>query len=178
MYHQLLEVAMTTAFASLTYASYQHHALRAINITCSDGTPILLLPDALSYLCFFILVWWIWASQVCYNLRYRQADWLHRIWVLLQLVIFSSLAAFTRNFNITNGIAVNKTEAAADQTFLDLGNNEANLVAQRFRDARLPKLNARGISMAMASSRLLLLAQYIIGESSRLHELFNEPMAI
>jgi hypothetical protein len=130
----------------------------------------------LSYLCFFILVWWIWASQVCYNLRYRQADWLHRGWVFLQLIVFSSLAAFTRDFDITNGIATDKNESATDQLLLDSGfSNQAGLVAKKFRDNRLPKLNARGVSMTMASSRLLLFVQYAIGKSFSLYGLINEP---
>ena len=143
----------------------------------SDGTPIVLLPNAVSYLCFFILVWWIWASQVCYNLRYRQADWLHRGWVFLQLIIFSSLAAFTRDFDITNGIATNKNESTADQLLLDLGvSNEAGLVAKKFRDNRLPRLNARGVSITMAFSRLLLLVQYAIGKSFYRYMFIIEPL--
>jgi low temperature requirement protein LtrA len=141
----LLEIAMTTAFASLT-----------------DGTPILLSSNALSYLCYFFLVWWIWASQTAYNLRYRQADWLHRIWVFLQLLVFSSLAAFTRNFDITNGISVDKDKAATDQLLLDFQDSPSDLSATKFRDTRLPRLNARGLSAAMALSRMLLLLQYVI----------------
>jgi hypothetical protein len=137
-----------------------------------------LLPNALSYLCFFILVWWIWASQVCYNLRYRQADWLHRCWIFLQLIVFSSLAAFTRDFDITNGIAADKTESAADKLLLDSGvRDQAGLVAKKFRNNRLPKLNSRGVSVTMAFSRLLLLVQYAIGKSFSLYGLINEPFS-
>lgn len=52
--------------------------------------------DALSYACFFVFVWWIWVTQVAYNLRFRQVDWLHRLWVFLQLIVFGALAAFTK----------------------------------------------------------------------------------
>lgn len=141
----LLEVAMTTAFASLT-----------------DGTPILTRRALLSYLSFFILVWWIWTSQVAYNLRFRQSDWLHRIYVFLQLAIFSALAAFTRNFDITAGLLDDDDLPATTQLLLQLGDDENNLQAFQFRDNRLPKLNARGIAMTMALSRLLLLVQYIV----------------
>jgi hypothetical protein len=166
---------MTTAFASLTYYPITT-TLYLLTLISSDGTPIMLLPNALSYLCFFILVWWIWASQVCYNLRYRQADWLHRFWIFLQLVVFSSLAAFTHDFDITNGIAADKTESAVDQMLLDMGvNNQAGLVAKKFRDHRLPTLNSRGVSVTMAFSQLLLLVQYAIGKSFYLYGLINEP---
>jgi hypothetical protein len=47
----------------------------------SDGTPILQYQDALSYVCYFMFVWWIWVAQVAYSMRFRQADVLHRIWV-------------------------------------------------------------------------------------------------
>ena len=47
----------------------------------SDGTPILQYQNALSYVCYFIFVWWIWVAQVAYNMRFRQADVLHRVWV-------------------------------------------------------------------------------------------------
>jgi len=46
---------------------------------------------------------------------------------------------------------------------LDMGvNNQAGLVAKKFRDHRLPTLNSRGVSVTMAFSRLLLLVQYAI----------------
>jgi hypothetical protein len=115
-------------------------------------------------------------SQVCYNLRYRQADWLHGGWVILQLIVFSSLAAFTRDFDITNGIATDGNGNAADQLLLDSGvSNQAGLVAKKFRDNRLPRLNAMGVSMTMALSRLLLLVQYAIGKSFSLYGPINEP---
>jgi hypothetical protein len=46
----------------------------------SDGTPLTKVEDALSYVCYFIFVWWIWVAQVAYNVRFRQADALHKIW--------------------------------------------------------------------------------------------------
>jgi hypothetical protein len=46
----------------------------------SDGTPILQTTEAISYVSYFLFVWWIWVAQVAYNMRFRQADVLHRIW--------------------------------------------------------------------------------------------------
>ncbi len=39
-----------------------------------------------------------------------------------------------------------------------------DIAAAAYRNNRLPTLNARGLSIVMALSRLLLLVQYIIGE--------------
>jgi hypothetical protein len=120
-----------------------------------------------SYLSFFILVWWIWASQVAYNLRFRQSDWLHRIYVFLQLGIFSALAAFTRNFDITAALMDGDDLGLTKQLLLQLGSDESDIEAMQFRDNRLPRLNARGVAMTMALSRLLLLVQYAVGKSLR-----------
>jgi hypothetical protein len=136
---------MTTAFASLT-----------------DGTPILRRRALLSYLSFFILVLWIWVSQVVYNLRFRQDDWLHRIYVFLQLAVFSALAAFTRNFDITAGLLEDDDQGLTDRLLNDLGDDDSIVKAVRFRNNRLPRLNARGVAMTMAGSRLLLLLQYAV----------------
>ncbi|KAK7448525.1 hypothetical protein VKT23_013788 [Stygiomarasmius scandens] len=145
----LLEIAMTTAFASLT-----------------DGTPILETWNIASYLSFFALVWWVWASQVAYNIRFRQADWLHRMFIFFQVFVFCALAAFTNNFNITNGI----TDDSKEQQQISqletsaMGGSEIAkplLDVENFRDnLMLPTLNVRGISVTMACSRLLLLVQY------------------
>ncbi|KAL5484798.1 hypothetical protein ACEPAI_7440 [Sanghuangporus weigelae] len=142
----LLEIAMTTAFASLT-----------------DGTPILEASSIASYLSFFALVWWVWASQVAYNVRFRQSDWLHRIFAFFQLVVFCALAAFTNNFDVTNGIVDDSNEAKklADIQMADFYSAQ-DVAAANFRNNRLPTLNARGISLTMAFSRLLLLVQYLL----------------
>jgi hypothetical protein len=149
-------------------------------IVSREGTPILLPSNALSFVSFFVLVWWIWASQVAYNLRYRQADWIHRIWVFLQLIIFSILAAFTLDFDITNGISSPDADAAnTQQSLLDSGQDQSSINASNFRDSRLPKVNAKGLAMTMAASRLLLLVQYLVGKDINLsntayvHSLFR-----
>ncbi|THU93340.1 hypothetical protein K435DRAFT_193570 [Dendrothele bispora CBS 962.96] len=137
---------MTTTFASLT-----------------DGVPILGASAIASYLSFFALVWWIWASQVAYNVRFRQGDWLHRLFIFLQVFVFSALAAFTKSFSVTNGI---EDDTRANQQIANLqeaafGQSQQPWInVQEFRESRIPTLNVRGISMTMGFSRLLLLAQY------------------
>jgi hypothetical protein len=102
---------------------------------------------------------------VAYNLRFRQSDWLHRIYVFLQLGVFSALAAFTHDFDITAGFMQDGDQLLQNQLLLALGNDENTLQAIQFRDNRLPRLNARGVAATMALSRLLLLVQYAVGES-------------
>ncbi|THU82856.1 hypothetical protein K435DRAFT_440026 [Dendrothele bispora CBS 962.96] len=146
----LLEIAMTTAFASLT-----------------DGTPILEAANVTSYLSFFALVWWVWASQVAYNVRFRQSDWLHRLFIFFQVFVFCALAAFTNSFDVTNGISDNSSEdkQVSNLETIAIGDQDISrpfLDVQNYRDERLPTLNMRGISMTMAFSRMLLLSQYLI----------------
>ncbi|KAH8115896.1 hypothetical protein DFH11DRAFT_1245003 [Phellopilus nigrolimitatus] len=107
------------------------------------------------------MVWWVWASQVAYNVRFRQADWFHRFFVFLQLLVFCALATFTNNFDITNGIA-NETNEQKIMTQLQLADfaSHQDIAVANFRSSRLPTLNARGISLTMAFSRLVLLVQY------------------
>jgi hypothetical protein len=122
--------------------------------------------DVLGYLCFWGLTWWIWASAVAYNVRFRQADWFHRGAVILQLVIFGALAAFTRDFDITAGLAGgdDPDQDRAERIQIDLMMaSKDGIDAQRLQKDRLPGLNFRGIAMIMAWSRVLLMVQYIIG---------------
>jgi hypothetical protein len=44
-------------------------------------------------------------------------------WVFPQLIVFSSLAAFTHDFDITNGIVADKNEGTTDQLLVDTGVN-------------------------------------------------------
>ncbi|KZT37046.1 hypothetical protein SISSUDRAFT_1063137 [Sistotremastrum suecicum HHB10207 ss-3] len=143
----MLAISMTTAFASLT-----------------DNTDVLTGDAAVSYICFFALVWWIWASQVLYNARFRHRDILHCIYAFLTFVVYGGLAAFTGDFDLTDGLS--SSDPDGDQAtaieenlgFLDDGTNQA----EQARSTRLPSLNARGICMVMGFSRVLLLFQYFL----------------
>lgn len=140
-----------------------NYLLISLNLD-SDGTPVLQWDNALSYVCYFFFVWWIWASQVAYNMRFRQADWLHRIWTFAQLVVFSALAAFTKDFDITDGLMDDPDQAKANDLFSQVGSDKSALAAFAFRNERLPRLNAKGISVVLAISRVVLLVQYLISE--------------
>ena len=60
----------------------------------SDGTPLTSVEDALSYVCYFMFVWWIWVAQVAYNVRFRQPDALHKIWARI-FICSSSFPRYT-----------------------------------------------------------------------------------
>ena len=121
--------------------------------------------DIPSHCSFFALVWWIWASQVAYNVRFRQSDWLHRLFVLLQLLVFCILATFTKSFDVTNGLINNTKEHSILINLKSQGDSSLQDIAvEDYRPQRIATLNARGISMTIAFSRVVLLAQYLIGK--------------
>jgi hypothetical protein len=93
-------------------------------------------------------------------MRFRQSDWCHRIWVFGQLIVFCLLAAFTKDFDITSGLFDNPDEVKTDQLLTAQG---WDLTSIKFRGNRLPRLNAKGVTVAMGVSRVLLLLQYGVG---------------
>jgi hypothetical protein len=100
-------------------------------------------------------------------MRFRQADFLHRIWMFLQLVAFAALAAFTKDFDITNGLKNDEAEQKKiDDALSTLSVTGDTSSALKFRESRLPLLNAEGLSLVMMLSRVLLLLQYLVGEDS------------
>ncbi|KAG8685491.1 hypothetical protein FRC11_010489, partial [Ceratobasidium sp. 423] len=60
--------------------------------------------DTVSYAVFFVVVWWIWASQALYDTNFYTNDWFHLGSIFLQLGIFGLLAATTRGFDVTTYI--------------------------------------------------------------------------
>ena len=66
---------------------------------------------------------------------------------------------------MTNGVIDNVQEQniltqLKFQDFL----SQIDIEVQNYRNDRIPTLNARGISMTIAFSRVVLLAQYVIGK--------------
>ena len=79
------------------------------------------------------------------------------------------MAAFTGDFDITAGIKNGVDQNAVDfQLTPGFGDSVQDVGAELFRDARLPTLNARGLSITMALSRILLLFQYALSELTSL----------
>ncbi|TCD65037.1 hypothetical protein EIP91_003316 [Steccherinum ochraceum] len=141
----LLDIAMTTAFASLL-----------------DGTPISDWTSLFSFVSVFFLIWWVWASQVLYHARFREKDWIHVIlYFVCQLAIFMSFTAFTSNFDVEDGIAMESTDDTLDGLRHAQGWTPFAVLAQHVRDMRIPVRSMRGISMTMALSRVMILIEYL-----------------
>jgi hypothetical protein len=120
---------------------------------------------------FLGLTWWIWASQVLYNVRYRQGDWLHHLFIILQLLIFCSLAAFAGGFDIGQGIVPDDTaETSLESMFASSSTSfiSGTLTTENERSNFLSRVNSTGISTVMALSRIVLIVQYARGASSPL----------
>ena len=84
--------------------------------------------------------------------------------MFLQLIVFCALAAFTKDFDITNGLVNNDAEQQEldEELSFIVGVQDSNAI--KYREDRLPLLNAKSLSLVMAISRLLLLIQYLVGE--------------
>jgi hypothetical protein len=100
-------------------------------------------------------------------MRFRQADWFHRCCAFIQLAIFSAMAAFTHNFDITTDLVLDNDEAAlANSVSKNIdGASNSGIFAKEVQSAALPIINAKGIAIVMVCSRLLMLAQYASSES-------------
>ena len=114
------------------------------------------------------MTWWIWASQVLYNVRYRQKDWLHHVFVILQLLTFCALAAFAGGFDISQGIVSDDGDRELIEQFTSRAGSYIT-GNQGIEDARsdfLSRVNSTGISIVLAFSRVVLILQYLRGTSS------------
>ncbi|CCO34175.1 hypothetical protein BN14_08268 [Rhizoctonia solani AG-1 IB] len=60
--------------------------------------------DTVSYIAFFLAVWWLWASQTLYSVHFYTNDWVHLLSIFVQLVIFGLLAATTQGYNVISYI--------------------------------------------------------------------------
>lgn len=120
------DLAWTTTFSNLT-----------------SNTQLTTISTLLSYTVFFILAWWLWAAQVTYDSKYFRNDWFHRAMLLVQLTIFGSLAAFTKDFNPFS-TRVNPKESPMEDYVKD----------QYARKSML------GISGLFASTRVFLIISY------------------
>jgi hypothetical protein len=89
---------------------------------------------------------------------------MHRVFAVLQFVIFGTMATFTSNFSIFSGILQDDSRTPVNPVQFQVSDVTFNDVfASGLREERLPVINSRGISLVMAFSRLLLLFQYLLG---------------
>ncbi|KZW01121.1 hypothetical protein EXIGLDRAFT_830298 [Exidia glandulosa HHB12029] len=82
------------------------------NLTSNTG---LTTPSTLqAYIVFFVLAWWLWVTQVLYNVKYHTDDWFHRGIMLSHLFIFGALSAFTANFSLLSPVVDPDHSSPAD----------------------------------------------------------------
>ncbi|CUA71621.1 Cytochrome bd-II ubiquinol oxidase subunit 2 [Rhizoctonia solani] len=101
--------------------------------------------ESLPYAAFFVLVWWMWVSQVSYNIRFYSNDWVHRICIFFQFCVFAALAAFTSGLDVMEFIRSGNSGPA--QRALDIINGVS-------QDQRMARDRAE-------KHRVLLCLQYI-----------------
>ncbi|KAG9088584.1 hypothetical protein FRC06_001957, partial [Ceratobasidium sp. 370] len=138
------DLAWASTFSNLTQ-----------NNTISGGKEII------SYATFFSMVWWMWVSQVSYDIRFYSNDWFHRIFVFLQLCVFGALSAFTSNFDVTAYIGADVNDPFVVILNQIKGVSAAQQAANEVADDRYPQIAFIGIAFVIAISRALLCIQYI-----------------
>lgn len=90
---------------------------------------------------------------------------MHSIFAIFQFAVFGAMATFASNFNIFFGSLSGDSQAPVNPVQFQINNTDfSSVFASTLRKERLPVINARGISMVMACSRLLLLIQYLVGQ--------------
>ncbi|KAF8609068.1 hypothetical protein BDV93DRAFT_519090 [Ceratobasidium sp. AG-I] len=111
--------------------------------------------DSISYIVFFTIAWWLWASQVFYSVDFYTDDWFHLLIVFGQLIIFGALAATTRGFDVSDYIL--QSPGSEELESFDI----ATIKPERFSAERVAKISLGVITIVVATSRLLLLVQHL-----------------
>ncbi|KZO92556.1 hypothetical protein CALVIDRAFT_302716 [Calocera viscosa TUFC12733] len=93
------------------------------------------------YFSYFIIIWWVWASQTLYDVHFQANDWLHRLFKGAQLAAFAFIGACAAQFDPWN------------VTWTSEVSQEAAIV-----DAKANSF--RGVAIAYAVGRALLVFQY------------------
>ncbi|KZO93458.1 hypothetical protein CALVIDRAFT_539902 [Calocera viscosa TUFC12733] len=100
-------------------------------------------PSIIAYFSYFIIIWWVWASQVVYDCRFQSNDWMHRLFKFLELGAFTYIGVFAQLFDPAVIVAPADLSTPAEV-------------------AQYESANAwKGAAIAYALSRLLLAAQYL-----------------
>ncbi|KAF8882724.1 hypothetical protein BD779DRAFT_1472851 [Infundibulicybe gibba] len=153
----LLELTLAAAYSSLI--------VRYIANGPKGGVLIFWNQAAVSFIAYFALVWWIWASQVAYNTRFRTRDWVHRLFSGAQFVVFCAMATFS-NFSIetTSGGSLDSSgSSSVGPIDYNLSSNTLDgFYSSNERQWRLPLINCIGIAVTMGCSRIFLCIQYFL----------------
>jgi len=79
LFYDLVIVAVLTVFSS--------------NHEMSSSWSILV------YFSYFVIIWWVWCSQVIYDVRFQANDWVHRFFKFLQLGTFIFVGVTSEDFD-------------------------------------------------------------------------------
>ncbi|KAH7338473.1 hypothetical protein B0J17DRAFT_662609 [Rhizoctonia solani] len=112
--------------------------------------------DTVSYIAFFLVVWWLWASQTLYSVQFYTNDWVHLLFIFIQLIIFGLLAATTRGYDVTAYILHSPGVSTLDPKMID------DIVdPERYKADRVADYSLRVIAVSLAISRTLLWVQHL-----------------
>ncbi|KAH8923478.1 hypothetical protein BT69DRAFT_1333822 [Atractiella rhizophila] len=67
----------------------------------SDSQELSTTSDLANYSGYFLTIWWIWNSQILYDIKYQTSDILCRIVKVYQLVLFATLGSYAANVDLT-----------------------------------------------------------------------------
>ncbi|KAH7338475.1 hypothetical protein B0J17DRAFT_628955 [Rhizoctonia solani] len=143
------DLAWTASFASLTQNGQFNEPW---------NTPE--FQDTVSYIAFFLVVWWLWASQTLYSIHFYTNDWVHLLSIFVQLIIFGLLAATTRGYDVTAYIRHSPGISTFDPQTMD-----EMVDPERYRADRVADYSLKVIAVSLALSRTLLWAQHLLGGS-------------
>ncbi|KEP45576.1 putative transmembrane protein, partial [Rhizoctonia solani 123E] len=110
--------------------------------------------DTLSYTAFFVVVWWLWASQVLYSINFYTDDWFHLLSIFLQMGVFGLLAATTRGYDITTYIL----HSPGMPGILDPQPLDNITDPERYNDEVTARDSIRVIALSIAISRMKFIA--------------------
>ncbi|KZO92555.1 hypothetical protein CALVIDRAFT_540830 [Calocera viscosa TUFC12733] len=99
--------------------------------------------SVLIYFSYFVIIWWVWASQTMYDVHFQANDWLHRIFKCMQLAAFAFVGATSGNFT----------------PFSVIGNDgldPESIAADTQADSW------KGVAIAYAAGRFILVLQYLL----------------
>ncbi|KAH8930755.1 hypothetical protein BT69DRAFT_1345062, partial [Atractiella rhizophila] len=108
-----------------------------------------------SYTGFFVVIWWVWTSQILYDVRYQTSDIFHRLVKVAQLLIFSTFAAYSGYLELSYGIAAN----GADLDGLS-HDEELSRKIQDAAEGSQKKKSLQAFALTYIVSRGLLSIQY------------------
>ncbi|CAE6451724.1 unnamed protein product [Rhizoctonia solani] len=114
--------------------------------------------DTVSYTAFFVVVWWLWASQVLYSINFYTDDWFHLLSIFLQMSVFGLLAATTRGYDVTTYIL---HSPGLDPDVLETKSLNDITDPKRYNDEKTARASIQVIAFSIAMSRVILLVQHL-----------------